>query len=79
MVGEKHPYALALALLGLRTYNNSEAETLVQKWLSVSEVTQLLNATGASVKTVWSAALLDEIREWLKKLPTDLTSETASS
>ena len=67
--GGQKPYLLALMLRGLRTYDEAEAQVIVRKYLPVVKTVQLLEAARKSVKTPRSRLWLEEILEWVVRLP----------
>ena len=65
-----HPHTLALTLHGLRSYGELEAQAIVHTSLDFSKAALLLeDAITAPTVTPRSLALLQEIHEWLRKLP----------
>ena len=71
VAGGKNPYALALALRGLRIHSELEAQTLVRSSPHIPEITQLLQDARASAITTRSVELLQETLEWLRNGQTD--------
>jgi hypothetical protein len=63
-----HPYILALALYGLKSYNEREAEIIIHKCLPVAQASLLLASASASAMTPQSKMLLEEVLKWLGRL-----------
>ena len=66
--GGRNPYFLALALKGLRHYNERTAQTIVRNILSLTEALQLLESARPSAITAYSIQLLEEIIQWITGL-----------
>ena len=66
-IQEQRPYILALTLCGLRTSNESVAESIVKEALNISKASELLKGAEESSITPWSKVLLQETLEWLQK------------
>ena len=66
--GGRNPYFLALALKGLRHYNERTARTIVRNILSFPETLQLLESARPSAITTYSILLLEETMQWIKGL-----------
>lgn len=72
-IQEKHPHILALTLYGLRTYNESVAESVAKECLNISNASHLLKSAEEVAITPLTVALLQETFEWLKNTFADFS------
>ncbi len=66
--GGQNPYFLALALLGLRRYNERIARTVVRRTLPIGESLRLLKSARPSAITPRSILLIEDTMQWLERL-----------
>ena len=66
--GGRNPYFLALALQGLRRYNQRMASAMVRRTLSMSEALRLMKSARSSAITPRSIHLIEDTTQWLEGL-----------